>query len=74
MPAPDVRRRYQRSLAHLPDALRIADRASIYDNSTEQGHRLVLAIENGQIAGQESNLPQWVIRHFGSFLIQSVRE
>lgn len=70
VPPADVRRRFQRSLAHLPAALRLADHATIYDNSTQSGHREVLVIEHGQIVAQESVLPPWVTRYLGSFLAQ----
>jgi predicted ABC-type ATPase len=68
VPAADVRRRYQRSMSHLPAALRLADHAIIFDNSTEQGHRKLLAVEHGHIVAREPNLPQWIIRCLGTFL------
>jgi predicted ABC-type ATPase len=43
----DIRRRYNRSLAHLEGALVIADRTNIIDNT--QALRNILKIECGQI-------------------------
>lgn len=36
----DVRRRYMRSLANLPEAVRISDRAVLYDNSGDEYRRM----------------------------------
>jgi predicted ABC-type ATPase len=41
VPEADVRRRYQRSLANLPIAVKRADHTILFDNSTEEGYRLV---------------------------------
>lgn len=37
----DVRRRYERSFANLPIAIERADHTILFDNSTEEGYRLV---------------------------------
>lgn len=37
----DVRRRYLRSLANLPEAVRIIDRAVLYDNSGDEYRRML---------------------------------
>lgn len=41
VPETDVRRRYLRSLANLPIAVKRADHTILFDNSTEEGYRLV---------------------------------
>ena len=41
VPENDVRRRYARSLAHLPVAVQRADHALLFDNSTESAYQLV---------------------------------
>ncbi len=41
VPEEDVRRRYRRSFENLPVALKRADDAILFDNSTEDGYRLV---------------------------------
>ena len=41
VPEANVRRRYQRSLANLPIAVKRADHTILFDNSTEEGYRLV---------------------------------
>ncbi len=41
VPEMDVRRRYQRSLANLSVAVKRADHTILFDNSTEEGYRLI---------------------------------
>jgi predicted ABC-type ATPase len=41
VPEEDVRRRYRRSLQNLPIAVKRADHTILFDNSTEDGYRLV---------------------------------
>jgi predicted ABC-type ATPase len=41
VPEVDVRRRYQRSLANLAIAVKRADHTILFDNSTEEGYRLI---------------------------------
>jgi predicted ABC-type ATPase len=41
VPEKDVRRRYQRSFNNLPIAITRADHAILFDNSTEDGYRLI---------------------------------
>ncbi len=41
VPPEDVRRRYERSFANLPIAIKRADHTILFDNSTEEGYRLV---------------------------------
>lgn len=60
VPQEDIRRRYARSLANLPVALRQADRTTIFDNSTEAGYQPVLIIENGRVTEQVRELPEWL--------------
>lgn len=59
VPKEDVIRRFQRSLENLPEALQIADRAFVFDNS-EQRRRLLLSRETGQTRRVASNLPSWL--------------
>lgn len=58
VPEIDVRRRYLRSLANLPIAVRRADRVLLFDNSKEQGYQLagILARAKSQWF---SPLPSW---------------
>lgn len=62
VPPLDIRRRYERSLLNLPLALEIADKAIIYDNSTELGHQKVLLLESNQIVQSSEEIPQWIIQ------------
>jgi predicted ABC-type ATPase len=41
VPPTDVRRRYLRSLKNLPTAINRADHTILFDNSTEEGYRLI---------------------------------
>jgi len=44
VPQKDVRRRYKRSFANLPIAITRAHHAILFDNSTEDGYRLVAVL------------------------------
>jgi len=44
VPESDVRRRYQRSFKNLPTAIQRADHTILFDNSTEEGYRLVAVL------------------------------
>jgi predicted ABC-type ATPase len=59
VPIEDIRRRYQRSMENLPKAAEIANTAFIYDNSTDEGHRLIATIEQSIITMQTAECPQW---------------
>jgi predicted ABC-type ATPase len=41
VPEKDVRRRYRRSFENLPVAIQRADHTILFDNSTEDGYRLI---------------------------------
>jgi predicted ABC-type ATPase len=58
IPDADVRRRYKRSIANLPEALRAADVALVYDNSGDE-HRLVLTMRSGVVISRSKELPHW---------------
>jgi predicted ABC-type ATPase len=44
VPEHDVRRRYRRSFENLPAAIKRADHTILFDNSTEEGYRLVAVL------------------------------
>jgi predicted ABC-type ATPase len=44
VPEDDVRRRYKRSFKNLPIAIQRADHTILFDNSTEEGYRLVAVL------------------------------
>lgn len=48
VPEADVRRRYQRSFENLPLAAKRADHTVLFDNSTEDGYRLVAILGSGE--------------------------
>lgn len=58
VPPADVARRHTRSLAHLKDAIGLADRVFVLDNSGEN-RRLLLSVEDGRVKHLSSRLPAW---------------
>ncbi len=55
----DIRRRYHRSLANLPEAIGIADEVIIYDN-TKRTQRRILELRNGSIVWEATDEPEWL--------------
>ena len=45
VPEKDVRRRYKRSYRNLPIAIKRADHSILFDNSTEDGYRLIVILD-----------------------------
>jgi predicted ABC-type ATPase len=58
VPEADVVRRYERSLANLPAALKIANEAIAFDNS-DTSPRKVFETIHGVISWHSRNLPEW---------------
>lgn len=58
VPEEDQRRRYSRSMGNMRTAFGFADRALLFDNSTDQGHRRVARKHGNRIAVFEP-LPNW---------------
>ena len=64
VPENKIRERYQRSLALLPEAVRAADRAYLFDNSTES-HVLLAEAAGGKFAAvhvSDGEMPSWFRR------------
>ena len=59
IPDADVRRRYERSMANCSRAFRLADIATLYDNSADKA-RLILIAKDGTIVWRAAPLPAWV--------------
>ena len=59
VPEADVRRRYRRSFQNLPAAIRRAEHAILFDNSTEDGYRLVAILGDAEEEWVDPN-PLWV--------------
>jgi predicted ABC-type ATPase len=58
VPKDDILRRYDRSINNLPKAFELADRAYVFDNSTQK--RSLLCIKkDGMIRSSSKELPQW---------------
>lgn len=61
VPIEKILSRFERSLANLPVAVRIAQRAYIFDNSEDGVQaRLCARTEDGQLRKVYGNLPEWV--------------
>jgi predicted ABC-type ATPase len=60
VPISDILRRYERSLANLSKAAKIADRLDLYDNSTNVGYQLIATIENDRAVIYVQELPEWL--------------
>ena len=58
IPPDTIRRRYERSLDNLPDAIRLANSALIFDNSEDEQTNLMQS-DNGQIVYLHSAPPAW---------------
>jgi predicted ABC-type ATPase len=61
VPEADVLRRYERSMANAPVALKLADEGVVFDNSGAE-HRRVLVVRGGEIVWRAEELPEWVRR------------
>jgi predicted ABC-type ATPase len=48
VPEADVRRRYKRSFKNLPIAIKRADHTILFDNSTEEGYRLIAILSSAE--------------------------
>lgn len=59
IPDGDIRRRYFRSLARAPQAIRLADETIVLDNAGPQPER-VLMLRKGEIVWRSGSLPAWV--------------
>ncbi len=69
VPPEIVQKDYRLSLQHLPQAILVADKTLIYDNSTSgKPHSHVATIEQGAVIEQAPELPQWVEKTFPSGL------
>ncbi|MBV6717183.1 zeta toxin family protein [Paenibacillus chitinolyticus] len=60
IPEEDIRRRYDRSLDRVPEALRLTDRAFVFDNST--GFKKVAEFDHGKLQIHVKQSPDWVDR------------
>jgi predicted ABC-type ATPase len=58
VPDAAIRRRYAQSLANLPEALRQADEATVYDNSYARLTPL-MKLNLGQVRWRAESLPDW---------------
>jgi predicted ABC-type ATPase len=59
VPARDVRRRYKRSLRHLPLFFRLADAVFVLDNSSRKPG-IVLQARSGKVLFRARRLPTWL--------------
>lgn len=74
VPAPDVRRRYERSLRNLPLLFKAADAAVVLDNSsTTDSMKRVLEARRGKITFRAGRLPTWVRESLKMILTQRTK-
>lgn len=59
VPANDVRRRYSRSLKNLPEAVRTADKAFLFDNTDTGEPQFVASYDGGMLLERGSIGPDW---------------
>lgn len=57
IPAADIKRRYYRSLANLPKAIALADRADVFTNVSR--YIQVCSMEQGRIVYKNRQSPEW---------------
>lgn len=60
IPVEDIDRRYGRSMAALSAVLAIVDTATLYDNASDQQHRIVAEVRAGITILKAPERPQWV--------------
>jgi predicted ABC-type ATPase len=59
IPDADIRRRYFRSLARCPEAIRLADEAIVLDNAGPEPKRMAL-LREGSVTWRSNSLSPWV--------------
>jgi predicted ABC-type ATPase len=59
VPMDKLRRRWPRTMAHLPKALAIAHKGWVLDNSGDRPYRLLIRVEGGRIVHAAAPLPAW---------------
>ena len=62
-----IKSRYYRSLENLLNAVKLADRAYIFDNSGAES-KLIAEINDGEIEIKSSSIPAW----FGKYILDRV--
>jgi predicted ABC-type ATPase len=60
VPDDDVRRPYTRSLANIPEVLKIANRGFVFDNSLNEPRKM-LETREGVMVWRATDLPSWVL-------------
>ncbi len=70
VPPGDVRRRYRRSMANLPLALRLADAAIVYDNSSARGFWRLLELRQGLVSYLAPGPPVWFRRSLNDLRLE----
>ncbi len=69
VPEDKVRARYRRMPEHAVQAVRLADRAFVVDNSDfDRPHRTILIFEHGRVVDRHKPYPAWVKRFFADDL------
>nr|WP_298414391.1 hypothetical protein [uncultured Halomonas sp.] len=65
VPKDKIFSRFPRTLAHLREAVQMADRTMVFDNSElEKTHRHLMTLERGRITNQKNDLPEWARQQY----------
>ncbi|MEW5250915.1 zeta toxin family protein [Microbulbifer sp. 2201CG32-9] len=66
VPEEKIFSRFPRTLAHLQDAVQMADRTLVFDNSKLMNpHRHLMTLERGRVVKLDENLPEWAHQQYG---------
>jgi len=60
IPEADIRRRYDRSLENVPQAIKHADRVNVFDNTT--GFKKMMDVKQGLLQLHSAEIPAWLDR------------
>ncbi|WP_226669045.1 AAA family ATPase [Microbulbifer aggregans] len=66
VPEDKIYSRFSRTLAHLQDAVQMADRTMVFDNSVAgKTHRHLMTLERGRVVSLKADLPDWAGEQYG---------
>jgi len=66
VPEDKIFSRFPRTLAHLQDAVQMADHTLVFDNSNAMHpHRHLMTLERGRVVKLAEDLPEWVYQQYG---------
>lgn len=67
VPGDKIKERFPRTLAYLQDAVKMANRTMVFDNSDyKRSHRHLMTLERGVIRTLKPDLPDWAYEQYGA--------